>query len=689
MGTREGGFTLLEITIAVGIFAVLLAASAWSFALYPNALAAATDDLDASLAAARAIAVSSGNGATLVFTPRLDGNGRSIRGFALRVYRGRPNAAAAVSATSAMPLLADATVRERTLGTPPFALFIDSAGNASGAAHYPSLDGSGDATFAVIAQEPPCPAGGFTLTLTNPQGTASTTRALPCRPSASGTPVPNPSPTPNVPIVTPTALLFHWPGDQQQQFVATEWGYSHWFASAGGFSCGNGIAVYPDVLPSPYSAASPPAEAQLAPPPPAGTPYSYPNSNGGSANDAPALFALQAQSAGLCDAAVQDDHSQRASTAVAVMGWLSAIYASTTATHASSALTIPASALSKAGTSVSITLGKSFDTTALAPRVLFTGPGASACAADLAVATSSGTTPSAPSNIPSTAAISLTVTALPPSALACGGLIYNHYTDPTAPSDALSQAGEGIAFTASLSPPTGALLAWPVGVVYAVSGQTLDTGCHAIAYKNAALTQIDANDATYASLGAGTDASGCYDGAVVANETGYTGRFAATNISCGNSVTFGTWSPTNAGPTAVLSMSAGSVPIPSCAFSVASADYTIASGGARSVQAAVDSCSSSGGVITTGSGCEITIPDSWGDQPECTPGGAGGTMVIVTVTENPDPMLGTLTKVSDNGVTGTYVWTRTAPGTQIIKYIATEISCWHHGSYGSGTYTFD
>ncbi len=687
MDARERGFTLLEMTIAVGIFALLLATGAWALASHPNALAAATDDLDASIAAARALAASSGNGATLVFAPRSNSTGSPLPGFLLRVYRGRPNAANAVSPTSAMPLVADASVRERTLGAPPFAIFVDSAGNVSAEAQYPSFDANGEASFTVIAQEPECPAGGFTLTLTNPQGNATTTRTLACRVSLSGTPAPNPSPTPNVPIVTPSTLLFHWPEDEQQQFVATEWGYTHWFASASGFACGNGIAAFPNVLPSPYSAAYSPSEALLPPPPPPNTPFSYPNSNGGSMNDAPASFPLQPQSAGLCTAAVQDDGGQNASTAVIVMGWLTATYASTSATHASGSLAIPANALPKAGSSVTIALAKSFDATALAPRVAFTGSNASACAADLALTASNGTTPSTPSSTPATASVTLTVTALPPSALSCAGVIYNHYADANAPSDAVSEAGEGVAFTTSLSPAEGPLTVWPVGVVYPVSGQTLDAGCSAVAYKNASLTQIDASDSTYASLGAGTDANGCYSGVVVVSETGYGGAFALTP-ACGNSLVLGIWSPTDVGPTADIEMSGGVTPVASCAVSVSSSDQTIVNGGARNVEVAVDSCSSSGGTVTTGTGCEFTMPVSWGDPPDCAPGGAQGTLVTVAVIESPDPMLGTIAQISNNGVTGTYVWTRTAPGTQTISWTEIETTC-RHDTTSHGTITFD
>jgi hypothetical protein len=139
-------------------------------------------------------------------------------------------------------------------------------------------------------------------------------------------------------------------------------------------------------------------------------------------------------------------------------------------------------------------------------------------------------------------------------------------------------------------------------------------------------------------------------------------------------------------------MSGGSSTVTQCSISIASTDQTVTNGGTRSVSVAVDSCSSSGGIITTGSGCEFTLPDSYGDQPDCTPGGSGGVLVSVVVIETPNPMLGTITQVSDNGVTGTYIWTRTASGTQTISWTELETICSGHGTTAhksTGTITFN
>jgi hypothetical protein len=259
------------------------------------------------------------------------------------------------------------------------------------------------------------------------------------------------SPTPNVPIVTPTALIFHWPADAQQQFVATEWGYTHWFASNSGFACGDQIAQFPNVLPSPYSAPANAQELQLAPSPPPQTPYSFPNSNGESMNDAPALFLLQPLGAGECLASVEDDYGQSSAASVLVMGWLTAGYGSQSATHAAGSIAIPPNVLGTAGSSATIALAKAFDAVPLSPQLAFIGNNANACAADLNSTIAQGTTPSAASSTPATAALTLTVNALPPAALSCSAILYNHYGGTNAPSDATSESGEGIAVTISLA----------------------------------------------------------------------------------------------------------------------------------------------------------------------------------------------------------------------------------------------
>jgi prepilin-type N-terminal cleavage/methylation domain-containing protein len=83
----ERGFTLLETVVAVAIIALLAGVVVWSLAQRPAAAWQAANDFDAAFAAARAIAQTQSNGATLAFLPRTDGKD----GFTLRVYAGRPN----------------------------------------------------------------------------------------------------------------------------------------------------------------------------------------------------------------------------------------------------------------------------------------------------------------------------------------------------------------------------------------------------------------------------------------------------------------------------------------------------------------------------------------------------------------------------------------------------------------------
>jgi prepilin-type N-terminal cleavage/methylation domain-containing protein len=131
MREREAGFTLVEFVIAVAIATMLLAAGgAWMLSMRPGALRNAVNDFDSALAAARQLAATSGNGATLAFVPRTD----NARGYELRVYSGRPTTSTAVIATSIRASVSEATISEATLGAPPFAIFLSSAGNPTGKA---------------------------------------------------------------------------------------------------------------------------------------------------------------------------------------------------------------------------------------------------------------------------------------------------------------------------------------------------------------------------------------------------------------------------------------------------------------------------------------------------------------------------------------------------------------------------
>jgi prepilin-type N-terminal cleavage/methylation domain-containing protein len=550
VGRCERGFTLIEAIVVASILAMLLAAGGlWAMSMHPGALAQATDDYDAALASARALAMTGSNGATMVFAPRLRGE-KTIAGFTLRVYAGRPSSAGAVTATNTMPVQSDATITEKSLGAPPFAIFIGASGHVSGSADYPRISAKGVAKFAAIPTEPACPAKGFVLTFTSPQG-ATMTRDLPCIAAVAGsTAAPNPSPTPNVPMVTPSSLVYHWPADAEQTFVATEWGYTHWFASTSGFACGDGVATYPDVLPQPYSAPYTPDEAKLPPPVPMGEPFSYPNSGGGSMNDAPALFRLDPSVAGLCSATVADGYAQTASAGVQVMGWLTGTYGGNAYAHLTTPqLAIPATALSHAGQTVRIALSKTYDAQALQPQVVL----GVQCAPYLTTSVAGGRTPATPSETPATATLSLQVVSLPQSPITCGGVIYDQYPG--------SQAGEGIPFNAAIG-VVNPLVVWPASEKTSVNGalsfNAAGTPCLAIAYGDTSFGTPLANQKQYAAIGVSTDANGCLvngdgsasTGAVVVTQPGFTsGSFTYDPKDCGQVLDFArSWSPDATGP---------------------------------------------------------------------------------------------------------------------------------------------
>lgn len=572
MRESQRGFTLIETIVACATVATLLAAGGfWMMGMHPGALTQSTSDYDAALSTARALATTSSNGATLAFAPIA---GRS--GFALRVYAGRPSGSNTVQATTAMPVPSDAGISEKTLGSPPFAIFFGASGHVSGKGSYPLIAANGNATFAPIATEPACPAGGFVLTFSAPSG-ASATRTLACTASVAGAPgFPNPSPTPNLPIVTPAALVFHWPADARQTFVATEWGYTHWFATAGGFACGTGVASFPNVLPSPYSPANTPREATAAPTPPPSTPYSYPNSSQ-SMNDAPAAFPLDPASAGLCTATIADDYGQEARASVQVMGWLSATYGGKTYTHLTpSEMSLPSTVLPAKGSTVTIPLSKTYDNEALVPEVSLDA----ACSQYVKASASSGATPKAPSSKAAMASVTLLLVTMPGSPIDCGGTLYDQYAG--------SLRGEGIGFNAAIG--SAEAETWPRAVQYPTPGFAV--GPCAInqprAYTNDTFVTADASaTAPFSNQGSsgpyGTDPNGCivhnkgqsgeapvdmtaatgptphpgHAVSVLVNEAGYSGSFSLSNVSgqtrCSSGSLSWSWLGSSAaGPTAYL-----------------------------------------------------------------------------------------------------------------------------------------
>ena len=77
---RQSGFTLAETAVTLAILAMLAAGAVWMLGTHPGSVMRATDDFDAALASARAIAATSGNGATLAFLPR-GGPSHAFAGF--------------------------------------------------------------------------------------------------------------------------------------------------------------------------------------------------------------------------------------------------------------------------------------------------------------------------------------------------------------------------------------------------------------------------------------------------------------------------------------------------------------------------------------------------------------------------------------------------------------------------------
>lgn len=163
----QRGMTLLELVVAVAI-AVLAAVAfvALNQGERPYAAQSSVQQFDAALAYADSLAATSGNGATIVFSPSADG-------FVLTVYSGRPTSATALSEAHLAPLHAIGTVSEAKLGDAPFSIFLNGAGHAS-ASSTAAAPGS------IIASDPGCPAGETSVTLTFTDPRESITRTIPC-----------------------------------------------------------------------------------------------------------------------------------------------------------------------------------------------------------------------------------------------------------------------------------------------------------------------------------------------------------------------------------------------------------------------------------------------------------------------------------------------------------------------------
>lgn len=438
MRAREAGFTLLELVVAVGITVILLAAGGyWMLSMRPGALRGALDDFDANLATAKALAASSGNGATLVFAPQPNG----APGFTLRVYSGRPNAANAVTATNTMIASSATSVSEAHFGNPPFAIFLNSAGYPTGSPNYPTLDAQENPTFGVIAQQPPCPTGGIELTFTSPQGVTAT-RTLPCNTTVAIVAGADPTPTPNVPHISPTYLLAHYTTDSNPlKFKAAEYGYYHWYASTqNGAACqtqssDTGAAPATFASPWPYAQPSPASQNGVAPAPPEFAPFTWP---AGDPNDPPAWFSLTPvlHDGGLCTVTVADDYNQSGTVMVQVMGDL------TPSTTSPPQMTV-------GGSSDTITFTKTFDSEKL--MLSAGGP----CLGIVTATTASGSFPSSPSHMPANASVTIT----PVSQGTCNLIVQDQY-------------GERVTIGVTVQQ---SIASWPQQLVLGVNGASVGT----------------------------------------------------------------------------------------------------------------------------------------------------------------------------------------------------------------------
>jgi prepilin-type N-terminal cleavage/methylation domain-containing protein len=526
MRAREAGFTLLEMVVAIGIAVILLAAGGfWMLSMRPAALRGALDDFDSNLAAAKALAASSGNGATLVFAPQTD----SAPGFTLRVYSGRPNASNAVAITNTMAAISATSVSEAHFGKPPFAIFLSSAGYPTGSANYPSLDAQENPTFNVIAQQPPCPSGGIVLTFTSPQGVTAT-RTLPCNTSVAFAAGADPTPTPNPPHISPTYLLAHYTTDSGPlKFKAAEYGYYHWYASTqNGSACqmGNsdtGAAPATFASPWPYAQPSPSSQGGAAPAAPEFAPYTWPV---GDPNDPPAWFQLSPvlHNGGMCTVTVADDYNQSGTVQVQVMGDL-------TPSTRSLSLTV-----GKGNGSVNFT--KTFDSELL--LLSAGGP----CRGVVNAATSSGSFPGLPSSTPATA----TVTVTPVTQGSCTMIVQDQY-------------GEQVQIGINVAAPPQNFSTWPAMLVVGAGGAAVGitsagavyTGpCYAQAFgtSESVDTTLPASIANALAISVTTD--GCilnadgsapYGGSTPTG-SGQTGNFTPLT-TCG-AIAEGSWNPPSA-----------------------------------------------------------------------------------------------------------------------------------------------
>lgn len=171
----QRGFTLVELAIVAGIVAMLALGAAFALGNKPYALRSSVTLLNSTLAQARAIAESSGNGATLTAVPRGGGT-------VLYLYRGRPNDPANML-QAGPPIEVQAALSETNLGAAPFSLFMDGGGHVTGLGGYPAIQNGEPAAFTSLATPPPCPSPGLIISVA--AGATSEPVTLACAGSSS------------------------------------------------------------------------------------------------------------------------------------------------------------------------------------------------------------------------------------------------------------------------------------------------------------------------------------------------------------------------------------------------------------------------------------------------------------------------------------------------------------------------
>ena len=287
----------------------------------PAALRGALDDFDSNLAAAKALAASSGNGATLVFAPQTGG----APGFTLRVYSGRPTASGAVTTTNTMAAISATSVSEAHFGNPPFAIFLNSAGYPTGTANYPSLDAQENPTFNVDRAATAVPerwhrADVYESSRRNGDAHVAVQHRR-CVCSRRGSDADTKS-TACFADVSARALHHRqWTAEIQGSGIRL---LSLVRVDANGAPCqtqssDTGAAPATFASPWPYAQPSPSSQGGAAPAPPEFAPYTWPV---GDPNDPPALFQLSPvlHNGGMCTVTVADDYNQTGGVTVQVMG---------------------------------------------------------------------------------------------------------------------------------------------------------------------------------------------------------------------------------------------------------------------------------------------------------------------------------------------------------------------------------